>query len=99
MSHARWCPQRHGGGLVEVDVKLSAGRRGIVPPDRLYDLLMTHEERQGKEREHAGSEWHGGEWMFTQPNGKPLGPRRDLDERKASSWAGRTAPWRSGTST
>jgi integrase len=24
-----------------------------------------------------------GEWMFTQPNGKPLDPRRDLDEWKA----------------
>jgi integrase len=83
VSHARWCPQRHGGGLVEVDVKSSAGRRGIVLPNRLYDLLMTHEEQQAKEREHAGSEWHGGEWMFTQPNGKPLDPRRDLDEWKA----------------
>ncbi|MDQ7805831.1 tyrosine-type recombinase/integrase [Amycolatopsis sp. A133] len=43
---------------------------------------MTHEERQAKEREHAGFEWHAGEWMFTQPNGKPLDPRRDLDEWK-----------------
>ncbi|WP_410587130.1 hypothetical protein [Amycolatopsis sp. lyj-23] len=55
-------------------MKSSAGRRGIVLPSRLYDLLVTHEEQQAKEREHAGSEWHGGEWMFTQPNGKPLDP-------------------------
>lgn len=81
--HARWCPQRHGGGLVEVDVKSSAGRRGIVLPDRLYELLTAHEERQAKEQEHAGSEWHEGGWIFTQPNGKPLDPRRDLDEWKA----------------
>jgi hypothetical protein len=69
VSHVRWCPLRHGDGLVEVDVKSSAGRRGIVPPDRLYDLLMTHEERQANEREHGGSEWHGGEWMFTSRTG------------------------------
>ncbi|EHR53359.1 site-specific recombinase XerD [Saccharomonospora marina XMU15] len=82
-SHARWCPKRHGGGLVEVDVKSHAGKRGIVLPDRLYDLLIAHEEKQAKERELAGSEWHEGDWMFAQPNGKPLDPRRDLDEWKA----------------
>ncbi|MEV5299036.1 tyrosine-type recombinase/integrase [Amycolatopsis methanolica] len=81
-SHARWCPKRHGGGLVEVDVKSRAGRRGIVLPDRLYELLIAHEEQQAKERELAGSEWHEGGWMFAQPNGKPLDPRRDLDEWK-----------------
>ncbi|RZQ64373.1 tyrosine-type recombinase/integrase [Amycolatopsis suaedae] len=81
-SHARWCPQRHGGGLVEVDVKSKAGRRGFVLPDRLYDLLMAHEEQQAKEREHAGTEWHEGGWMFAQPNGNPIDPRRDLDEWK-----------------
>jgi integrase len=82
-SHARWCPKRHGGGLVEVEVKSRAGKRGIVLPDRLYDLLIAHEEQQAKEREHAGSEWQERGWMFTQPNGKPLDPRRDLDEWKA----------------
>lgn len=82
VSHARWCPERHGGGLVEVDVKSRAGRRGIRLPDRLYDLLIAHEEQQAKERELAGTEWHEGDWMFTQPNGKPLDPRRDLEEWK-----------------
>ncbi|GAA1984374.1 tyrosine-type recombinase/integrase [Amycolatopsis minnesotensis] len=81
-SHARWCPQRHGGGLVEVDVKSKAGRRGFVVPDQLFDLLMRHEQEQAKEREHAGSEWEEGGWMFTQPNGRPIDPRRDLDEWK-----------------
>jgi integrase len=63
-------------------VKSKAGRRGIVLPDRLFDLLMTHREEQRKERDHAGTEWHNGDWMFTQPNGKPLDPRRDLEEWK-----------------
>lgn len=82
-SHARWCPQRHGGGLVLVDVKSRAGRRGVALPDELFELLMTHKEAQAKEREHAGSEWHDEGWMFAQPNGKPIDPRADHAEWKA----------------
>lgn len=67
---------------MEVDVKSRAGRRGIGLPDQLFDLLMTHWEAQAKEREHAGSEWHDGDWMFTQPNGKPIDPRADHAEWK-----------------
>ena len=82
-SHARWCPDRHGGGLVEVDVKSAAGRRGIALPDQLFTLIAEHRELQDREREHAGTEWHEGGWMFTQPNGKPIDPRRDQYEWKA----------------
>jgi len=81
--HARWCPQRRDGGLVEVDVKSRAGRRGIALPDQLFDLITEHRNVQEREREHAGTEWHDGGWMFTQPNGNPLDPRRDLAEWKA----------------
>jgi integrase len=80
--HARYCPERTGG-LVEVDVKSNAGRRGIRLPDQLFDLLIAHEEAQAEEREAAGSAWLGGDWMFTQPNGKPLDPRSDHDEWKS----------------
>jgi integrase len=66
-----------------VDVKSRAGRRGIGLPDELFDLLMAHKEMQAKEREHAGSEWHEGDWMFAQPNGKPIDPRADHAEWKA----------------
>jgi integrase len=80
VSHARWCPQRHSGGLVEVEVKSRAGRRSFAVPDELYALLLKHEELQQREREHAGSEWQKGSWIFTQPNGRPIDPRRDRDE-------------------
>ncbi|HEX5120474.1 MAG TPA: tyrosine-type recombinase/integrase [Pseudonocardiaceae bacterium] len=83
VSHARWCPQRHGGGLVEVPVKSRAGQRTWVLPDELFDLLLRHEKVQQREREHAGDQWHEGGWMFTQPNGRPIDPRRDLDEWKS----------------
>jgi integrase len=81
--HARWCPDRRGGGLVEVEVKSRAGRRGIALPDQLFSLIIEHRERQAREREHAGTEWHEGGWMFTQPNGKPIDPRSDYHEWKA----------------
>lgn len=82
-AHARMCPQRHSGGLVEVDVKSNAGRRTFALPDELVQLLKQHRERQEAARQHAGSEWHGDDWIFTQPNGKPLDPRADYSEWKA----------------
>jgi integrase len=81
-SHARWCPQRRGGGLVEADVKSRAGRRGIVLPDQLYELLIQHRADQQREREHAGSVWQDGDWIFAQPNGRPIDPRQDIREWK-----------------
>ena len=82
-SHARWCPKRHGGGLVEVEVKSRAGRRGIALPDELFRLIIEHRRLQDREREHAGTQWHEDGWMFAQPNGKPLDPRREEYHWKA----------------
>ncbi|GAB3914365.1 tyrosine-type recombinase/integrase [Kibdelosporangium lantanae] len=81
--HARYCPQRIGG-VVEVDVKSKAGRRGIRLPDQLFELLLAHKESQDKEREIAGTAWLGEAdgYVFTQPNGKPLDPRSDHNEWK-----------------
>ncbi|MQA11334.1 MAG: tyrosine-type recombinase/integrase [Pseudonocardiaceae bacterium] len=80
IGHARMCPQRTGGGLVEVPVKSKAGRRKFAVPAELLDLLHKHREQQNAEREQAGSEWQEEGWIFTQPNGKPIDPRRDYDE-------------------
>ena len=46
-------------------------------------MIMAHRKMREREREHAGSEWHEGGWMFAQPNGKPIDPRRDQYEWKA----------------
>ncbi|MEV8438993.1 site-specific integrase [Actinosynnema sp. NPDC051121] len=81
-AHASTCPQRHGGGLREVDVKSRAGRRAVGIPKPLVKLLREHKAAQDAERETAGSEWHEGGWVFAQPNGKPIDPRRDHDEWK-----------------
>lgn len=82
-SHARRCPTRRGGGLVEVEVKSRAGRRGIVLPEQVYALLTEHKAAQEHEREHAADLWVDEGWMFAQPNGRPIDPRRDMAEWKA----------------
>lgn len=66
-----------------MDVKSRAGRRSVAVPDELYELLMQHEQAQQRERVHAGTAWHDGGWIFTQPNGRSLDPRRDWDEWKS----------------
>lgn len=78
--HARMCPQRHGGGLVEVDLKSKASRRIIGLPNELFKLIKQHRAYQEAERRHAGTEWHETGRVFTQANGKTLDPRRDYGE-------------------
>lgn len=79
-SHARWCPQRHGGGLVDAEVKSRAGRRAIALPAQLATLLEEHRAAQAREREYAGTMWEEGGWMFTQMNGRPVDPTMDRIE-------------------
>ncbi|SDJ21775.1 Phage integrase, N-terminal SAM-like domain [Actinokineospora alba] len=82
VKHAMHCPQRVGG-VMEVDVKSKAGRRGIRLPDALFDLLIAHKEVQDKEREIAADLWHDEDFMFAQPNGKAIDPRTDHNDWKA----------------
>ncbi|MBS2534157.1 tyrosine-type recombinase/integrase family protein [Catenulispora sp. NF23] len=81
--HASSCPERHSGGLVEVDVKSKAGRRSLVLPGPLFSLVMKHKATQDQERRTAGTEWHEGGWMFCQPNGRPIGASADWAEWKS----------------
>ncbi|GAB3433546.1 tyrosine-type recombinase/integrase [Actinophytocola sediminis] len=80
--HARYCPKRIGG-MVDVDVKSRAGRRGVRLPDQLFNLLMEHEKVQAAERALAEDLWIESDFMFTQPNGKPIDPRADHNEWKS----------------
>ncbi len=81
--HARTCPQRHGGGLKEVDVKSRAGRRAVGIPAPLVEALKQHKEDQAKERRVAAQLWEEGDRVFIQPNGRPIDPRADHDAGKA----------------
>ncbi|MCA1602959.1 MAG: site-specific integrase, partial [Acidobacteria bacterium] len=75
--HARWCPQRQGGGLVLDDVKSKAGRRTVAIPGPLVNLLLAHREVQQEERRTAGSMWEDHGFVFAQPNGRPTDPKAD----------------------
>lgn len=81
--HASKCPQRHGGGLKEVDVKSRAGRRAVGIPAPLVEALRAHREVQATERKAAAQLWEEGDWVFAQPNGRPIDPRADHDGWKA----------------
>ena len=80
--HARWCPQRQGGGLVLDDVKSKAGRRTVAIPGPLADLLLAHRDVQEQERGAAGSLWEDHGFVFAQPNGRPVDPKADYQAWK-----------------
>lgn len=77
------CPQRHGGGLVLQPPKSNAGKRAVSVPPPLVVALLAHKVTQEEERELAAELWHGGGWVFAQPNGKLTDPRADYGEWKA----------------
>ncbi|MBP2321412.1 hypothetical protein JOF56_001797 [Kibdelosporangium banguiense] len=78
--HARHCPDRVGGGLVEVPTKSRAGRRTVAIPGRLAEWLFQHREEQAEDRRLAANLWQDGGWVFAQPTGKPIDPRADYQE-------------------
>lgn len=77
------CPQRHGGGVITTDVKSRAGRRMIGIPRHLAVALERHRVEQATEREHAGTLWHEGGWLFTNRVGGPVHPTVDHESWKA----------------
>lgn len=74
------CPDRLGGGLVEVPTKSRAGRRVVGIPGPLLEALIEHRASQDAEREKAADLWRDGDWVFAQPTGRPVDPRADYDE-------------------
>ena len=74
------CPNRYGGGLAVVDTKSKAGRRVVGVPQPLLQALTRHWAAQASERELAADLWEQGDWMFAQPNGKPIDPRADYED-------------------
>ncbi|MGC5332134.1 tyrosine-type recombinase/integrase [Micromonospora sp. DT62] len=64
-------------------MKSRAGRRAVGIPAPLLEALKQHKEAQEKERETAAQLWEEGDWVFAQPNGRPIDPRADHDAWKA----------------
>lgn len=79
--HATACPQRFGGGLVFRRPK-GKSRRTVTLPAPLVAALREHRRAQEVERERACQLWHDLDLVFTQPDGRPIDPRRDWQEWK-----------------
>ncbi|MCY7365123.1 MAG: tyrosine-type recombinase/integrase [Frankiaceae bacterium] len=86
------CPQRTGHGPELADVKSRAGKRVVTLPAPLVAALRAHRTAQLEERLAAGSVWwteptapKGKSWdlVFRQPDGRPVGHKRDYADWKA----------------
>jgi len=75
--HARHCPQRHGGGLVEVELKTEKSVRSLALPAVLVELLRQHRARQQRERQLLGLAWDADGLVFSQPDGRPIDASTD----------------------
>jgi integrase len=75
--HARHCPRRVGGGIVEVDLKTEKSVRPLALPAVLVELLRRHRERQQHQFRLLGLEWTAEEIVFTSPWGKRLDAAQD----------------------
>jgi integrase len=81
--HARACPQRTGGGLHLTELKSDKSRRTIALPPPLVAALKAHRATQLQERMTAGPAWQDGDFVWCQPNGRPIGNHADWAEWKA----------------
>jgi integrase len=78
--HARSCPQRTGGGLRLTELKSEKSRRTIALPPQLVAALRAHRAAQLHERMTGRPTWHDGDFVWCQPNGRPIGNHADWDE-------------------
>jgi hypothetical protein len=78
--HARACPQRTGGRLHLTELKSDKSRRTIALPPQLVAALKAHRAAQLQERMTARSVWQNGDFVWCQPNGRPIGNHADWDE-------------------
>jgi len=78
--HARSCPQRTGGGLHLTEPKSDKSRRTVALPPQLVAALRAHRAVQLHERMTAGPVWRDGDFVWCQPNGRPIGSHADWDE-------------------
>jgi integrase len=81
--HARSCPQRTGGGLRLTELKSDKSVRTIALSPQLVTDLRAHRTAQLEERMIAGPAWQDGDFVWCQPNGRPIGAHADWDEWKA----------------
>ena len=72
-----------GRGLVFEEPKSARSRRTLALPAQLVDGLRLQRKAQDQEREIAGTEWQGQDFVFAQANGRPLDRRSDWEHWRA----------------
>lgn len=78
IDHARSCPQRFGGGLVEVETKSKTGKGKAQPiAPLLVELFRLRREAQIREFDALGKTWDPNGLAFTTLDGKPIDPKVD----------------------
>ncbi|MEU7771264.1 tyrosine-type recombinase/integrase [Micromonospora taraxaci] len=75
--HAQHCPDRRGGGLVEVELKTEKSVRSLALPTVLVDLLREHRARQQRERQMLGLTWDPQGLVFARPDGGAIDASTD----------------------
>ena len=76
------CPQRRNLRGTTAETKSRAGRRSIGLPDALIVLLRRHADEQAAEREKVGQLWCDEGWLFADPFGRAVNPRKDYNDWK-----------------
>jgi integrase len=61
-------------------LKSDKSRRTIALPPQLVAALKAHRAAQLHERMPAGPAWQEGDFVWCQPNGRPIGSHADWDE-------------------
>jgi integrase len=85
VAHARWCPDRIGGGWHFVERKgehlRGDGRKlTLALPPAAVAALRAHRAQQSKERLRAGDTWEDWDLVWCQASGRPIDPRADWTE-------------------
>jgi integrase len=78
-----YCPQRVQVNADIGETKSDAGRRTIGLPEELVAILTRHRETQAVQRDAARQLWEDGDWVFTDPTGRPVNPVTDHHRWKA----------------
>jgi len=75
--------RQKGNGLVLVEPKSRAGARTLVLPATLLERLHAHRRWRAGQRLAAGPAWHELDFVFAQPDGRPIGAPTDWKAWKA----------------
>ena len=66
----RAATEKRGSGTTTKDPKTEKSTRKLFLPEQLKEILLKHKAAQERQKHIMGDKWQGGDWVFTQANGK-----------------------------